>query len=185
MDIFTLTFISIGLTADAFAVAVTNGIFVGELNKKHIFATATVFGLFQNFMPIIGFALACNFSNVIMKYQHWVAFILLLIIGVNMIVEYIKDRTNPELYDDSNSFSLKNIILQGIATSIDALAVGVSFVALEVNILPAAMYIGIITFILSGIGVILGTKFSGKIGSKAKLIGGILLTSIGLKILLV
>lgn len=184
MNFLTLTLIALGLSADAFAVSISNGMCVGELNKRHTIVTATTFGVFQSIMPIIGFVLGTTFSDIILKYQHWVALILLGSIGINMIVEYFKERKNPMDCSAKNLFSFKNLILQGIATSIDALAVGVSFVALSANIIPSATYIGVITFFICAFGVVMGNKFGSKIGIKAKFIGGFILATIGLRIFL-
>ncbi len=183
MDIISLTLIAFSLSADAFAVAVTNGICGNRITKNHVLATAFTFGFFQGFMPLLGFALGKTFSDFICRYQHFVALFLLAAIGINMIVEAIKEQKHPEaVCQNRNLFSLKNLVLQGIATSIDALAVGVSYAALQVNIFIASLLIAIITFFCCAFGVFIGKKFGNLLGIRARLIGGLLLLLIGFRI---
>ena len=183
MDLISLTLIAFSLSADAFAVAVTNGICSNKITKNNVLATAFTFGFFQGFMPMLGFVLGKTFSDFICRYQHYVALFLLAAIGINMIVEAIKEQRNPEtVCHDRNVFSSKTLILQGIATSIDALAVGVSYAALQVNIFSASLLIAIVTFICCALGVYIGKRFGNLLGIRARLIGGLLLLLIGLRI---
>lgn len=183
MDLFTLLFLALGLSADAFAVSVTNGMCSSRITKKSAFATAMTFGLFQALMPILGFILGQTFSEFVNRYQHWVALFLLGFIGINMIVEAVKERRHPEdACNIKDIFTVKNLMLQGIATSIDALAAGVSFAVLKLPILSTALFIGIITFLCCVLGVYIGKRFGSLLGIRAKLMGGIILIIIGLKI---
>lgn len=183
MDLISLILIAFSLSADAFAVAVSNGICSASPTKKNVLTTAFTFGLFQGIMPLLGFTLGRTFSDIICRYQHYVALILLAIIGINMIQEAIKEQKHPETFCTvRNVFSAKNLILQGIATSIDALAVGVGYAAMEVNIVFAAALIAMVTFFCCSFGVFIGKKFGTLLGIRARLIGGILLIIIGLKI---
>lgn len=183
MDLFTLLFLALGLSADAFAVSVTNGLCSSRITKKNAFVTAMTFGLFQALMPILGFILGQTFSEFVNRYQHWVALFLLGFIGINMIVEAIKERRHPEdACNIKDIFTVKNLMLQGIATSIDALAAGVSFAVLKLPILSTALFIGIITFLCCVLGVYIGKRFGSLLGIRAKLMGGIILIIIGLKI---
>jgi putative Mn2+ efflux pump MntP len=183
MDFLTLVLIALGLSADAFAVSVTNGMCSSHITKKNAFYTALTFGLFQAAMPVLGFFLGCTFSEFISRFQHWVALFLLGFIGINMIAEAIKERRNPEdACTVKNVFTVKNLILQGIATSIDALAVGVGFAVMDINIFWAALLIGVITFFCCTVGVFIGRKFGALLGLRARFIGGILLLIIGIRI---
>jgi putative Mn2+ efflux pump MntP len=183
MDLITLTLLALGLSADAFAVAVTNGMCGGKVTKRHAFYTAITFGFFQALMPVLGFTLGRTFSDIVSRYQHWIALILLGAIGINMLLEAIKDWRNPEdACTTKNIFTPRNLIMQGIATSIDALAAGVSIAVLNINIFSAALLIGTITFFCCTIGVYIGKKFGSMLGLRARLVGGLVLISIGLKI---
>lgn len=173
-------FISIGLAMDAFAVATCKGLAMKKLEWKKAIIVGLYFGIFQAVMPIIGYYLGINFQNKIVNIDHWIAFSLLVAIGINMIKEALsKDK---EEKDDSINF--KNMIVLSIATSIDALAIGITLAFLNCNIFQAASCIGIITFILSTIGVKIGNKFGSKYESKAELIGGGILIILGIKILI-
>jgi len=183
MDLFTLIFLALGLSADAFAVSVTNGMCSNKVTKKNALETAFTFGFFQAAMPVLGFLLGRTFSDFISRFQHWVALFLLGFIGINMISEAIKERRNSnDVCSTKNIFTAKNLILQGIATSIDALAAGVSFAVMNINIVSAAFLIGIITFVCCMLGVYIGRKFGFLLGVRARMIGGILLILIGLRI---
>ena len=180
MGIIELLLISIGLGMDTFAVAVCKGIPMKKMEWKKSVIIGLYFGGFQGLMPLLGFILGKGFENIVTSVDHWIAFTLLGRIGLNMIREtFSKDK---ETMDDSVCF--KSMIVLAIATSIDALAIGITFAFLKVNILLAVFMIGIITFILSMIGTKLGNKFGDKYGEKAELIGGIILIIIGIKILL-
>ena len=151
-----------------------------KINWNKAFLIAIYFGIFQALMPIIGYLLGNTFSNVVQSVDHWVAFGLLLIIGGNMVIESF-DSENEKKND---KIDIKTMLLLAIATSIDALAVGITFAFFETNIISAVLIIGIITFVLSVIGVIIGNKFGGNFQNSAELIGGIILILIGTKILL-
>lgn len=179
MSILDLFILAVGLSMDAFAVSVCKGLSLGKIKPKHMCIAGAWFGGFQALMPLIGYFLGSFFAEMIEKYDHWVAFVLLAIIGGNMIKEsFCKD----EKVD--SSMDLKSMLLLAIATSIDALAVGVTFAFLQVQIVPAVSFIGVITFIFSAVGVKIGSLFGTKYKSKAELFGGIVLVLIGIKILL-
>ncbi len=179
MSLWELFVIAVGLSADAFAVSVCKGLSVQKIKQNNIFTTGLYFGGFQAFMPLIGFWLGSSFSSLIANFDHWIAFILLGVIGFNMIKE---SRECAEKIE--GLFNFKAMLPLAVATSIDALAVGITFAFLKVNIIPAVSLIGATTFILSCIGVIIGNKFGGKYKSKAELAGGIVLILMGIKILL-
>lgn len=184
MDFFTLVLLALGLSADAFAVAVINGMCDSGVTKKHAILTAFTFGFLQALMPTLGFFLGRSFYDFIRHYQHWVALTLLGAIGVNMLIDSYKEWKCPdgEAYSIQSVFSAKNLVLQGIATSIDALAAGVSLAVLNVHILYAASVIGSITFLCCAIGVFLGRRFGSLLGLRAKLLGGFVIIGIGIKI---
>ncbi|MDF2685070.1 MAG: putative rane protein [Clostridia bacterium] len=179
MGFIELFVIAIGLSMDAFAVAICKGLAMKKMNYKNAIITGCFFGGFQALMPLIGYFLGTRFKDYITSFDHWIAFALLAAIGINMIRE---SRKECEAVDAS--FNLKNMIVLALATSIDALAVGVTFAFLQVDILQAVSLIGIITFTLSIIGVILGFGFGSMFKSKAELCGGIILIIMGLKILI-
>ncbi len=179
MSLWELFVIATGLSADAFAVSVCKGLSVQSLKRKHLLITGLYFGGFQALMPLLGYWLGNSFSSLIVSFDHWIAFILLGIIGFNMIKE---SRECAEKIE--GAFNFKAMLPLAIATSIDALAVGITFAFLRVNIMSAISIIGVITFILSCLGVILGNKFGGKYKSKAELAGGIVLILMGIKILI-
>ncbi len=182
MSLIELFVIAVGLSMDAFAVAVCKGLSVQKLENKHMLLTGLWFGGFQALMPLIGYLLGSAFEKYITPIDHWVAFVLLGIIGVNMIKESLSKE--EEGCDDS-SFSVKSMFVMAVATSIDALAVGITFALLpEVNITAAVIFIGVITFTLSCIGIKIGNAFGARFKSKAELAGGIILILMGTKILL-
>ena len=179
MSIAELFLLAVGLSMDAFAVSICKGLSLRNIKVKHMLIAGAWFGGFQALMPLIGYFLGSFFAEMIEKYDHWVAFVLLAIIGGNMIKEsFCKD----EKVD--SSMDVKSMLLLAIATSIDALAVGVTFAFLQVQIVPAVSFIGVITFIFSAVGVKIGSLFGTKYKSKAELFGGIVLVLIGIKILL-
>ncbi len=180
MDIIELILIAAGLSMDAFAVAICKGLSVQNLRLKHAVVTGLFFGGFQAGMPYIGYLLGTQFKDYITAIDHWIAFGLLLIIGVNMI----RESRNEHCENFSNTFDLKNMTVLSVATSIDALAVGVTFAFLQVEILPAVSLIGIITFLFSAAGVKIGHVFGMKLKSKAEFAGGVILIGIGLKTLI-
>lgn len=179
MGILDLFILAVGLSMDAFAVSVCKGLSLGKIKPKHMRIAGAWFGGFQALMPLIGYFLGSFFAEMIEKYDHWVAFVLLAIIGGNMI----KESFGKDEKVDS-SMNVKSMLLLAIATSIDALAVGVTFAFLQVQIVPAVSFIGVITFIFSAVGVKIGSLFGTKYKSKAELFGGIVLVLIGIKILL-
>lgn len=179
MSILDLFILAVGLSMDAFAVSVCKGLSLGKIKPKHMCIAGAWFGGFQALMPLIGYFLGSFFAEMIEKYDHWVAFVLLAIIGGNMI----KESFGKDEKVDS-SMDVKSMLLLAIATSIDALAVGVTFAFLQVQIVPAVSFIGVITFIFSAVGVKIGSLFGTKYKSKTELFGGIVLVLIGIKILL-
>ena len=178
MSLLELFLIAVGLSMDAFAVSVCKGLSLRGLKPKHAALVGLYFGGFQALMPVIGWLLGYRFERFITRYDHWIAFVLLTMIGVSMIREAKKAE---ELNDD---LGFRTMLLLAVATSIDALAVGITFAFLSVRIVPAACLIGVTTFLLSAVGVYIGHIFGLKYKAKAELAGGIILIGIGLKILL-
>lgn len=176
----TVFLTGIGLAMDAFAVAICKGLKMQKLNYKQMSLIALFFGGFQALMPLVGWLLGKSFETYIKSFDHWVAFGLLLFIGGKMAWESFKDDED----DCGDKFDIKELFIMAIATSIDALAVGVAFALKDVNIFFAISVIGITTFVLSAIGVFIGHKFGAVYKSKAELAGGIILILIGVKILL-
>lgn len=170
-----------GLSMDAFAVAVCKGLSLGRIKLKHACIVGAWFGSFQALMPLIGYLLGSAFSQLVAEVDHWIACGLLTIIGGNMVREALSRSDDEELPDPSLSPSV--MLLPAVATSIDALAVGVTFAFLDVPVLKAVGIIGAMTFILSALGVKLGSLCGAKYKSKAELVGGIVLIVLGLKIL--
>lgn len=173
-----LFILAVGLSMDAFAVSVCKGLSLGKINWKHMGIAGAWFGGFQALMPLIGYLLGSMFMDLITSVSHWIAFVLLLIIGGSMIREACSDA---ECVDAS--MDMKSMFLLAIATSIDALAVGVSFAFLKVAIVPAVCLIGIITFVCSAAGVKIGSLFGVRYRSKAELCGGVILILIAVKTL--
>ena len=180
MGLLELFVIAVGLSMDAFAVSICKGLSVRELKPKHALTVGVYFGGFQMLMPLIGFALGVRFQSFITSIDHWIAFVLLGLIGANMIRES-REQDEENL---SDSFSFGTMLPLAVATSIDALAVGVTFAYLQVSILPAVCFIGATTFILSCIGIRIGHVFGLKYKSRAELFGGAVLILMGIKILL-
>ena len=180
MGIFDLIVIAIGLSMDAFSVSICKGLSVQKIRPKHVMAVGLYFGGFQALMPLIGYALGKQFESMITSIDHWIAFVLLAIIGGNMIREAVSG--DDEKADDS--FSFKTMLPLAIATSIDALAIGVTFAFLQVNIILAVLLIGITTFIFSAVGLKIGNLFGTKYKSKAEIAGGVILILLGVKILI-
>lgn len=167
---------------DAFAVSICKGLSIGKIKFKHMCIAGAWFGGFQALMPAIGYFLGSFFVDMVTKYAHWVAFVLLAIIGGNMIRESF-EKDDCESCGDA-AMDTKTMFVMAIATSIDAMAVGVSFAFLQVDIIPAVTFIGMITFICSGLGVKIGSVFGSRYKSKAELVGGIVLILMGTKTLL-
>lgn len=185
MGLVELFILAVGLSMDAFAVSICKGLSLRKIQIKHMVVVGLYFGIFQGGMPFIGYLLGNQFSEKIVNVDHWIAFVLLLIIGINMIKESRKDENEEiECNDGSSGLEFKRMLLLAIATSIDALAVGVTFSFLQVNILPAVTFIGITTFFLSALGVKIGNVFGVKYKSRAELAGGLILIILGSKILL-
>ena len=180
MGIIELFVLAVGLSMDAFAVSVCKGLSLGKIKWKHMCIAGAWFGGFQALMPLIGYFLGRFFTDMIEQYDHWVAFILLALIGGNMV----KEALGGEEEDLDCSMSPKTMFVLAVATSIDALAVGVTFAFLKVAIVPAVTFIGVVTFVCSALGVKIGSIFGVKYKSKAELCGGIILILIGVKILL-
>lgn len=182
--------IGISLSMDAFAVSVTDGMCYGDLNKRKAVIISATFGIFQAAMPLCGYLLGSLFSEYIDAFDHFVAFGLLLIIGGKMMLDGIKELRSDEEEVSIKKFSYPEVALQGVATSIDALAVGLSMLAMEginnVNIFGYVAIIGVITFCLSIVGIIIGTRIGKLFKNKAciaEIIGGLVLVAIGAKIL--
>lgn len=182
MGIIELLLIAIGLSMDAFAVSVTNGLCYKNVRFKWTLGMGLCFGLFQGAMPSIGYFLGSTFAGYISRFDHYIALILLGFIGGKMLADGIKSR-NESVEKSDLGMSLGLLLVQGVATSIDALAVGVSFAMLpDVNIVIAAGFIAMITFILSIAAVFIGKKFGNLLNNKAQIVGGLILIAIGLKI---
>lgn len=181
MGIFELLLLSIGLGMDAFAVSVCKGISMKKMDWKKACIVGLYFGGFQALMPVIGYFLGTSFQSIITNIDHWVAFVLLGIIGGKMIQEAFQKDKDEEEY--SSDVSVKTMLILSVATSIDALAVGITFAFLNVNLLLAITFIGLITFVLSVVGTKIGNRFGDKYKGKAEFIGGIILILIGFKIL--
>lgn len=186
MSIIEIILLSFGLAMDAFAVSICKGLTLKKMDWKKSLIAGGYFGVFQAIMPLIGYFLIKLFkqneaiSNFITKYDHWIAFILLIIIGINMIVEsFAKEEVD-------GNFGFKTMFVLAIATSIDALSVGITFATMElaINIYWTVLIIGGITFILSALGVFIGNVFGFKFKQPAEIVGGVVLILIGLKILL-
>lgn len=180
MGILELLFIAVGLSMDAFAVSIGKGLSVCRVKMRHSLSVGMWFGGFQALMPLIGFYLGNTFASAITSFDHWVAFLLLGIIGGNMIRESLTSESDEQDPD----FSTRNMLMLAIATSIDALAMGVTFAFFNVNIWEAIFIIGIITFGLSVIGLKIGNIFGCRYKRRAEFVGGAILILMGLKILL-
>lgn len=181
MGILELLILAIGLSMDAFAVSVCKGLAMKKLEFKNMAIVGLWFGEFQALMPSIGYFLGVQFKNQITAIDHWIAFVLLGIIGANMIKEACSKDDEEEV---KANLDVKTMFMLAIATSIDALAVGITFAFLSVNLVHAVTFIGITTFILSAVGVGIGNIFGTKYKAKAEIAGGIILILLGIKILL-
>lgn len=181
MNNIELILLSIGLAMDAFSASVCEGIKMKKINYAGALCTALFFGTFQAIMPLLGYFFGNRFYGIASAYDHWIAFTLLGIIGIKMISESFSTKKS---YENTYYFNLKNIILLSIATSIDALAVGIVFSVQKTNITFSVSVIGIITSLLSFSGIAIGNHFSKKYENKAEIIGGTVLILIGIKLLL-
>jgi putative Mn2+ efflux pump MntP len=179
MDYFTLTMLALGLSFDTFAVSVTCGLIRQEMAFWQAARIAFVFAVIQAIMPFIGWLLGSSISNIISNYDHWLAFGLLLLLGVKMIVESQKETEEKSI----DPYKLATQVKLAIATSIDALIVGLSFAFIQVSVAPALIIIGTVTFLLAMLGMLFGKKTRGFLGSKIEILGGIILIGIGCKIL--
>lgn len=180
MSLISLFIIAVGLSMDAFAVSICKGLAMQKINLRKAGIVGLWFGGFQALMPFIGYLLGSQFEKYITAIDHWIAFVLLGLIGASMI----KEALSKEEECANDSLDCKTMFLLAVATSIDALAVGVTFAFLQVEIIPAVSFIGIITFTLSVVGVKVGNIFGTRYKSKAELAGGMILVVMGIKILL-
>lgn len=180
MRLSELFLIAVSLSMDAFAVSVCKGLSVGRPQLRHCLSCGIWFGLFQALMPLLGWLLGVRFQGLIVSVDHWVAFVLLGLIGFNMV----RESRGGEAEELDCSFSPRAMLPLAVATSIDALAVGITFAFLQADILPAVIFIGVTTFALSFAGVRMGSVFGSRYRSRAELAGGLVLIGMGLKILL-
>lgn len=180
MGLLELFILAVGLSMDAFAVSVCKGLAMPRITVKKASIVAVWFGGFQALMPLVGYFLGVQFQDKITAVDHWIAFVLLGIIGVNMV----REALSGECENTNDSLDMKTMFVLAVATSIDALAVGITFAFLQVEIVPAVTFIGVTTFVLSAAGVKIGNVFGTKYKSKAGLAGGIILILLGTKILL-
>ena len=183
MGLLEILMIAVALSMDAFAVSICKGLNMRRINMTHLFVIGLFFGSFQALMPLIGWLLGRQFEQYITSIDHWISFGLLAFLGIRMIIEALgeDDEQSDEI---SEKLDIKEIFLLAIATSIDALAAGITFAFLNVNIIFSVSVIGVITFAISLVGVIIGSKFGARFKIKAEISGGIILIIIGLKILL-
>jgi putative Mn2+ efflux pump MntP len=181
MDTFTIFFIAVGLAMDAFAVSIASGLAIKQFKVNHAMMIAFFFGFFQGIMPVIGWLAGFSLREAIAAIDHWIAFVLLVIIGVKMIVEATRKKAEMKTIDPLNIYVL---LILAIATSIDALAVGLSLAFLQLLIITPAVIIGSVTFVLSLIGVIIGSRTGDFLKNKVEFLGGLILIIIGSKILI-
>ena len=180
MGLLELFILAVGLSMDAFAVSVCKGLAMPKITLRRTFIVGAWFGGFQALMPAVGYVLGVQFRDKITAVDHWIAFLLLGVIGANMI----KEALSGECENESDSLDVRTMFLLAVATSIDALAVGITFAFLKVHIIAAVSFIGMTTFAISAAGVKIGNVFGTKYKSKAELAGGIILILLELKILL-
>lgn len=180
MDLITMFLIAVGLSMDAFAVSVCKGLSETEYKLRYSMICGTWFGIFQALMPAAGYLIGIHFKDYITAFDHWIAFILLGFIGFGMIKGALGGAEDKTI----SSFAPKEMIVLAAATSVDALAIGITFAFLSVNIYTAVLLIGICTFIISSLGVKIGAVFGARYKSKAELAGGIILILLGIKILI-
>ena len=185
MGVIDLFFIGVGLSMDAFAVAICKGLGMHRVNWRHSFVIALFFGGFQALMPLAGYLLGSQFASFVEPVDHWIAFALLALIGGKMLWDafHEDDGSGGEKAQGEEKLDLKELLMLAVATSIDALAVGISFAFLEVNIWEAITVIGLTTFVLSLVGVCVGNRFGARYERPSTIVGGIVLILIGLKIL--
>lgn len=181
MSVIKLLFIAVSLSMDAFAVSVCKGLNMKKINYPHAFVIGGFFGAFQALMPLVGWVIGKQLAGLVSSVSGWIAFGMLAFIGAKMLVEAIKDADTEQL---SDKLDYKELFLLAVATSIDALAVGVVFAFENVKIAPSVLVIGATTFVLSVIGVAIGNRFGAKYNKGAQIAGGVILILIGVKILL-
>ncbi|MCI6465931.1 MAG: manganese efflux pump MntP family protein [Faecalicatena sp.] len=179
MGFIELFLLAVGLSMDAFAVSVCKGLAMRRITIQKASIVGLWFGGFQALMPLVGYFLGVQFQDKITAIDHWIAFILLGIIGINMV----REALSGDCENTSDSLDVKTMFVLAVATSIDALAVGITFAFLQVEIIPAVSFIGVTTFILSAAGVKIGNVFGTKYKAKAELAGGVILILLGIKIL--
>lgn len=197
MSFWAILAFGVGLSMDAFAVSICKGLSMKKIIVWQLFIIALFFGLFQCLMPILGYFLCVQFESYIVSFDHWIAFALLSFIGGKMIFEAVKekrkekkdlinveDNLKTDKKENEEKFSVKEIIFLAVATSIDALAVGITFAFFDVNIFGAGLIIGVTTFILCCCGVLIGNFFGKKFKTWAEICGGVILVLLGIKILL-
>lgn len=184
MGFIELFLVGVGLSMDAFAVAVCKGLGMSRINWRHAVIVALFFGGFQALMPLIGWALGTQFSSLITPIDHWVAFGLLALIGSKMLWDAFRGDDDCADCEEGDGLDVRELVLMAIATSIDALAVGITFAFLGVNILAAVALIGVTTFVFSFAGVAIGNQFGSRFEKPATVTGGIVLILLGVKILL-
>lgn len=184
MGIVELLLIAVGLSMDAFAVSICKGLGMKKVNLKVAFVLALFFGGFQALMPLIGWALGSQFLWLISPIDHWIAFVLLAVIGGKMLWEALHDEEGEDDGKSADKIDLGEFFILAVATSIDALAVGISFAALAVDIVPSILIIGVVTFCFTIAGVFVGNFFGSRYEKPASIVGGVVLILIGLKILL-
>lgn len=190
MDLFTLILLAVGLSMDAFAVSICKGLAIKKLSFRHMLIIGAWFGCFQAIMPMIGYFLGIQFARFVNSFAPWIAFILLLLIGINMIRESFSKEEKE--YEETSAIGFKTMLFMAIATSIDALAVGITFACVPVSIIQATallntilavIIIGITTFIISIVGVKIGNIFGSLYKNKAEFVGGVILILLGIKII--
>lgn len=179
MGIIEIILIGVSIAMDAFAVSICKGLSIKNIRLKNILKISIYFSVFQALMPIIGYFIGTKFNYIVETITHWISFILLSIIGFNMV----RDSFSEEHEKINDDISAKIMILLSVATSIDALAIGITFAFFDVNIIMASIIIGLITLVLCFIGVIIGNKFGNKFQNNAQRFGGLILMLIGFKLL--
>lgn len=181
MDFITLVIIALGLSMDCFAVAIGTGVCTRRITKPEIFRMAVFFGAFQGLMPMIGWYIGFGFRHIIAAYDHWVAFVLLTFLGIRMIYEGLGNAHTGKIM---NNFHLKTLISLAFATSIDALAVGFSLAFLNISLWISALVIGLVSFLITILGIYIGSLFHKRIRFNFNILGGVILIGIGIKIFL-
>ena len=184
MGLLELFLIAVGLSMDAFAVSVCKGLGMHRVNYAHALVIALFFGVFQGLMPVIGWLVGSAFAVYVTAVDHWIAFALLAFVGGKMLWDAFHDEGEEEDETVTHKLNLRELFMLAIATSIDALAVGISFSFLQIDIVAAALIIGCTTFVLSLVGVVVGNRFGARFEKPSQIAGGVVLIAIGLKILL-